>query len=63
MKSTIISVRLPGYMAAALAEQKERTGCSVGEYVRRAVMAALNDAAPSAKRTPVLFTPPGRETR
>jgi hypothetical protein len=39
--STNIIVRFPDPLAAALKAEQARTGCSVSEFIRRAVIAAL----------------------
>jgi predicted HicB family RNase H-like nuclease len=41
----VILVRLPQPLDAALRAERQRTGCSVSEFVRRCVCEALNKAA------------------
>jgi len=38
---TFLSIRIPQELAAALKREQERTGCSVSEFTRRALVAAL----------------------
>lgn len=41
---TILNVRIPKELAAALEAERQRTGCSVSEFTRRALTAALKKA-------------------
>jgi hypothetical protein len=44
---TFLSIRIPHDLAVALKAEQERTGCSVSEFTRRALVVALNKKAES----------------
>jgi hypothetical protein len=50
MKSEVINVRIEPALAEALTRHKEQTGVPVCEFVRRAIVRALEGPAPAIER-------------